>query len=107
MHGRYLEYPITLKYREGIYEKRKQVENIDELYCWIVEYIDKIKDSKTLYERIFQAGLKDTVNLVDERSVFLYELWQHYKFAPHLINSEPFYDANRIFNTVLSNGGFY
>jgi len=75
------------------------VENLDELIEVVSEQLeDGFNEGKKLSQICLELGIKDTVNLLDERTLQLIELQEHYANAPHMIDNMIFFDANRILN---------
>ena len=76
--------------------------NQDELIKLIInEQRKPYNKKKKLSEICNECGVKDTMMLIDERTMQLFEIWSDYRFAPHLIDNMIFSDANAIFNAIL------
>ena len=99
-----ITYPATLKVVEGVTYKDVTVQNQDELIELIIEH-QKASDSekKKISQILDECGVSG-MNVIDDRTVQLFELWNYYRYAPHLIDSEPFYDAVQTFNLGFGYG---
>ncbi|MFA5773001.1 MAG: hypothetical protein WC974_09750 [Thermoplasmata archaeon] len=75
------------------------INSLDELLDLVSEELeDGFNEGKKLSQICLELGIKDTMNLLDERTVQLIELQEHYVNAPHMIDNMIFFDANRILN---------
>ena len=96
--GTIFEYPLEL---QGYYERKtynNQEELINAIGCEFEERIDSKKDNDTegvikLSDACWYLGLQDTVNLFDNRTIDLLHKYQFYKYTPHLIDSQVWFDA--------------
>lgn len=78
--------------------KEITINSLDELVEKISEQLNEVNNKKKLVQICEELGLYDTINLMDFRTKQLFELFQTYKFAPHLINVSIFHDAVIILN---------
>lgn len=69
----------------------------EDLIDIIVKELEKPEEKK-LSDVCDNLGLYDTINIFDRRTIQLWELYQTYKYAPHLIDNMIFQDAVLIFN---------
>jgi len=91
------QFPLTLKVVEGLGYKEIEVKTKEELIDLIQKEIDKPEQLK-LIDICDNLGIYDTISLFDRRTFQLWELYQTYKYAPHLIDNMIFQDAVLIFN---------
>jgi len=79
----------------------------DELIELISESLeDKFNEKKKLEQICEELGLYDTVNVIDYRTKQLSELYQLYKYAPHLIDVSIFQDVVIILSQYEPRGIF-
>jgi ribosomal protein S17E len=62
------------------------------------ELTDEFSEGKKLEQICLELGLHDTVNLIDERTSQLMELYEGYKNASHLIDKKIFLETVVILN---------
>jgi hypothetical protein len=62
------------------------------------ELEDEFNQEKKLHQICFEIGLNNTVNLLDQRTIQLCELYEGYKNAPHLIDKKIFLETVVILN---------
>ena len=80
--------------KETIYIKDR-----DELIQVITDELnDGLNEQKKLEQICLEVGLHDTINLIDERTLQLMELYEGYKNAPHLIDKKIFLEIVMILN---------
>lgn len=74
-------------------EKKESIKN-DKLFGETTVSNDKILDSVCREYNI------DSINLLDDRTLEIYKLFQFYKNAPHLINNAAWFEAVIILNQL-------
>lgn len=87
---------MSLKIVDGLSYKNIVINTRDELIELISDEINKPEQKKIL-DVCDYLGIYDTINLFDRRTVQLWELYQTYKYAPHLIDNMIFQEASLIF----------
>ena len=78
--------------------KRKDVsiDSLDELIEFITEFMeDPYNEGKKLKQICIETGIEG-MNLLDNRTMQLLELYSFYKYAPHLVDKAIFMDAQII-----------
>lgn len=94
-------YPLKIKKVDGLTTVELTIENQDELIRLITDEQSKQAElKKKLPDIIAECGVSP-VDLIDDRTLQLFELWNFYRYSPDKINKEPFYDAVGIFNMTL------
>lgn len=77
------------------------IKDQDELIRVVTQELESpFNEGKKMSQVCLELGLKDTVNLIDERTVQLYELYEAYKNSFQLVNKKIFLDALVIFNQM-------
>jgi hypothetical protein len=99
LRGSYKNFPLRLKAMDGLKYKTIEIKDIDELTEIINGELENDEQhKKKLTEICDNIGLYDTIILMDFRTKQLFELFQTYKFAPHLIDVSIFQDVVIILN---------
>ena len=93
------DYPIEIKYPEGMTYSYITIYDQDEFISFIDNYTKET--GHKLKQVLEDCMIDDTVNLIDERIANIYEHYQFYKYAPHMIDNYPWFRSVNILNQIF------
>ena len=102
--GNQYDYPIEIKHPESsdsgfMVYKYTTIDGQDEFILFIDDYMKRT--GHKLKQILEDCMIDDTVNLIDERAMDIYEHYQFYKYAPHLIDNYPWFRSVNILNQIF------